>query len=730
VASLISWFKFPNKRFLRSDGKCFKNAACSGLGLMGDSWMGLSSGFYMLEVRVIQGGHITGSLEFFNGSQSRAKICIPLPPNRISKRVVHVRSDIDRVVLVTPDENQNVLLDVKAVPLTGWRAKILMIKKIKACGDTFALSSLNVDELYQRYDQFFTDHAGEGGYPLWIKASEPKLWLSDVIKTDLRFSIVTPVYNAKPQWLERLVHSVIAQSYPDWELILVDDCSDSEETAWALDAMEFVDPRIKVVRRLENGNISAATNSGIQEASGDFITFLDHDDSLAPQALNEVAAVLINRPDLKLVYSDEDLVAENEVRVAPHFKSDWNPDLFFSHNYITHLAVYRRDLMESLGGCRIGYEGAQDFDLALRATAQLSAEEIHHIPKILYNWYMVEGSTAASSDAKNYALEAGLKAVSERIAQLDPEAVVETTKRDHFFRTRWSLPEGGFTTSVIIPTRNGVDILNTCIDSLVSTADCGNLEIVIVDNGSSERSAHSYFKELKSADLRDALGQSVVVKVVRDDGDFNFSRLMNLGAASSSGQFLLLLNNDTEFTESGWLGELVSQANRQDIGCVGAKLLYPDSTIQHAGVILGLGGYAAHSHRGMAGDSAGYFCRADTVQNLSAVTAACLMVRREVFEKVGGFDVEFAVAYNDVDFCLRVMDAGYRNLYTPYARLIHHESKTRGDDVSPERAKRFDGEKARLLDRWYDLIQSDPYYNPNLTKSREDFSIKRPSEYQ
>lgn len=726
---LIKWIKGSTKRLLRSDGMSFKLSAGFSYSQKDISFMKLNSGFYMLEVRIIQGGHPSGIFEFFKGSESKGTVCVPLSPNKLSKRIVLVQSDIDRVVLLTPDGNQDVLLEVRAVPLFEWRAKKLILKKLEARDGDSTLSGLNLQQLYQRYDQFFTNNAGESGYPLWVKDSEPKLWIESVVKSDIRFSIVTPVYNATQAWLQRVVRSVIAQSYQHWELILVDDCSTSEETATALTFIESLDRRIRVVRRTKNGNISAATNDGIERASGDFITFLDHDDSLAPQALNEVAAVLSDHPDLKLVYSDEDLVAENDVRVIPHFKSDWNPDLLLSHNYITHLAVYRRDFIESLGGCRISFEGAQDFDLVLRATAKLSSEEIHHIPKVLYHWYMVEGSTAMSSGAKNYALNSGLKAIIEHVESIDALASVETTERDHFFRTRWSTPAPGFTTSVIIPTRDGMDILKTCIDSLLATADCGNLEIVIVDNGSVEQATLGYFKELKSASLNDMAGNPVAVKVAHDDGDFNFSRLMNLGAEFASGEFLLLLNNDTEFIERGWLRELVSQANRKDIGCVGAKLLYPDRTIQHAGVILGLGGYAAHSHRGFSGASAGYFCRADVVQNLSAVTAACLMVRREVYEQVGGFDIDFAVAYNDVDFCLRVMTNGYRNLYTPYASLIHHESKTRGEDVTPARVKRFDGEKALLLERWFDLIQNDPFYNQNLTKSKEDFSIKRNYEY-
>lgn len=717
------------RRLLRADGRCFEYRQCNLNGAGVPSVMKLSPGFYMFEVRTLQGGHASGSFEFFNSSKSMDSVCIPLPPNKISKRIVLVETVIDRVVFSTPDGGQDVLLDVKAVPLLGWRARKLMVKKLKARDCASIPPGLSLADLYQKYDRFFTNNAGKGGYPLWIKDSEPKFWLDSIVKSDIRFSIVTPVYNATEAWLQRAVRSVLSQSYRHWELILVDDCSTSEETAAALTTIQSLDSRIRVVRRTENGNISAATNDGIERASGDFITFLDHDDSLAPQALNEVVAVLVNRPDLKLVYSDEDLVAENDVRVTPHFKSGWNPDLLISHNYITHLAVYRRDLMKSLGGCRIGCEGAQDYDLALRATAQLAPHQIHHIPKVLYHWYMVEGSTATSSGVKNYALESGLKAVSERVASLDANATVEITKRDHFFRTQWSLPSIGQMTSVIIPTRDGVEILKTCISSLLATADCGMLEIVIVDNGSAEDCTHAYFRELVASEPVDANGQAVVVKIVRDGGDFNFSRLMNIGVHAASGQFLLLLNNDTEFTTAGWLRELVSQAHRNDIGCVGAKLLYPDGTIQHAGVILGLGGYAAHSHRGLAGDSAGYFCRADVVQNLSAVTAACLMIRREVYEEVGGFDEAFAVAYNDVDFCLRVMAAGYRNLYTPYASLIHHESKSRGADSSPEKAARFEREKALLLERWYEIIQSDPYYNPNLTKSREDFSIKRAGEY-
>jgi GT2 family glycosyltransferase len=362
----------------------------------------------------------------------------------------------------------------------------------------------------------------------------------------------------------------------------------------------------------------------------------------------------------------------------------------------------------------LGYEGAQDYDLILRASTLVDPNDIHHISKILYHWRMVEGSTALSSSAKSYATEAGLKALRDYIISNGLAASVAHSERDNFYTIKYSLPSVLPKVSIIIPTRDGMEVLRPCIESLLSVTDYNNYEVIILDNGSEEKETLRYLERLSKKDN---------FKIVRDIGEFNYSRINNIAVGHSTGELICLLNNDIKIIDKAWLTEMVSIAIREEVGCVGAKLLYPDGTLQHAGVILGLGGYAAHSHRGLSGNAPGYFCRAQVRQQLSAVTGACLLIKRDIYNEVGGLDESFQVAYNDVDFCLRVQALGYQNIYTPFARLIHHESKTRGEDNDPVKIKRFDREKVLLSTRWGDVIKNDPFYNVNLTRSREDFSI-------
>ncbi|MCL2914159.1 glycosyltransferase family 2 protein [Shewanella corallii] len=590
-------------------------------------------------------------------------------------------------------------------------------------GRKIQLKDLGLADFIAAYNQLFEHEVcSMTQYQRWITESEPKLWSrTNPIELAARdnspsFSIVVPTYNAKSEWLNACIESVLAQNYSKWQLVVVDDASTCVTIKACLNewqAKSKAEPRIQIIQRDLNGHISAATNTGLSYCTGDYICFLDHDDMLSPHALHELADIIIQSPDIKLIYSDEDLMTEAGERVTPHFKSGWNPELLLAHNYLTHLCCYRRTFVNQLGGFGVKVNGAQDYDLALRASRELDASEIRHIPKVLYHWRMVEGSTATSSDAKPYTDKAGLNALNAHLEMICPGATAEYTDRAHFYRVRWPLPAVLPKVAVIIPTRNGLEVLKPCIVSLLST-DYQNMEVVIVDNGSDDVDALDYLHSLK---------HTPGFKVIRDDGEFNYSRINNLAADNTDAELLCLLNNDTEIISADWLKEMVTQAIRPEVGCVGAKLLYPDDTIQHAGVVLGLGGYAAHSHRGIERHAPGYFCRAQLPQNLSAVTAACLVVKKSIYDEVGGLTESFEVAYNDVDFCLKVMKAGYRNLYTPYAELYHHESKTRGQDTSPEKNARFDREKARLSQYWQPWLDNDPYYNPNLTRSREDFSI-------
>lgn len=608
-------------------------------------------------------------------------------------------------------------IDIKLVRLSDVKARSLMQKKLQA----FSVGSSDVDEglssLYEAYDNVFITQSETYNYEGWItRHGNSFVKPCELPKNSVLVSIIVPTFNTKPQWLDDCIASVIKQTYTNWELIVVDDASTDLQTKKALGELSKVDDaRIQTIFNENNGHICVSTNIGIDAANGDYVTFLDHDDELHPDALAELVSAIDINPKLQLIYTDEDLMSESGERITPHFKSDWNPDLLLSHNYITHLACYSHPLLMSLNGMREGYEGAQDYDLALRALSVLATEDILHIPRALYHWRMVEGSTAQNCDAKSYATEAGLRAVQDYLQREKFSASAIHDVRSNFYRVQWDLPRLHPKVAIIIPTRDGLEVLKPCIETLLEKTAYDNYEIIIVDNGSIETATLKYF---------DVIKQDARIKIIRDDGIFNYSRINNVGAAASDAPYLCLLNNDIEIIDEYWLSELVSLGVRDDVGCVGAKLLYPDGSLQHGGVILGLGGYAAHSHRGIAGDDPGYFNRAQIRQQLLAVTGACLLVKRCVFDEVSGLDEAFAVAYNDVDFCLRVHERGYKNIYTPYASLVHYESKTRGEDNSTVKIQRLDKEKELLLSRWGKYIENDPFYNPNLTRSNEHFSLR------
>ena len=735
--AIIRWFNKPvfKCKPVISQSEQLKDAQVTSFEYRLEATLGQTAlnGFYMLELK--SGVKVRPSLLhvqvcYHKNEHETAGFTIPLRPGFISKRIVHFTSVV-RCLQFTCDHEITAIndLEFKFIPVNRFLANKHVQKKLKnnRLFEGYASSKLKVDDdvTWSAYNRLFNKTSNLLSYQDWIKNIEPLTFKHTVSNAQFLFSIIVPVYNSQVNWLKQLVNSVHEQSYHNWQLIFVDDASSSVDTLTTLDSIVQQDPRISVIKRANNGHISLATNDGIKQATGDYVVFLDHDDLLSPHALNELAHAINKQPTAKLIYSDEDLMAEQGARIKPHFKPDWNLDLLLSHNYITHLACYERSYLNGLGGMRIGYEGAQDYDLALRASKTLHSYEILHIPKILYHWRMVEGSTASDASNKSYATRSGLKAVQDYLDSIGENAKASHDRRDNFYKIKWPLPSKKVmpTVSIVIPSRNGLDVLKPCIESLIDTTQYQKLELVIVDNGTDDLEALEYLKYLKNEYSTGSQSKPFTVKLIEDHGDFNFSRLINAGVKAASGDVLLLLNNDTQAIEAGWLQEMLSHALRKDIGCVGAKLLYPDETIQHAGVIMGLGGYAAHSHRGLPRYEAGYFCRAQVVQNLSAVTAACLMVRRDVFDQVNGFDESFAVAYNDVDFCLRVRAAGYRNLYTPFAELYHHESKTRGEDTCVNKQARFNKEKAQLLARWQPIINHDPAYNPNLTRSNEEFSI-------
>lgn len=530
-------------------------------------------------------------------------------------------------------------------------------------------------------------------------------------------SVLMPVFNSKPEWLNQAIESVRSQIYPHWQLCIADDASTDNAIRSILEHYVQLDSRIQVVYREQNGHISAASNSALELVNGAWVALLDHDDVLPEHALFWVADAINKNPDASLIYSDEDKIDEVGKRIEPYFKCDWNLDLFYSHNLISHLGVYRTELLQCIGGFRIGFEGSQDYDLALRYIEQINHKQIIHLPRILYHWRLHKKSAALKKDIKPYALVAGKQALQEHFSRQEITASVELLDFG-MYRVMYSLPATQPLVSLIIPTRNGLELLRQCVDSIRTKTVYPNYEILIIDNSSDDSDILNYFKNFSQHD---------VIRVIRDERPFNFSALNNFAVTHARGELIGLINNDIEVISPDWLTELVSHALRPDIGAVGARLWYPDNTLQHGGVVLGLGGVAGHPHRQMPINNKGYFGRASVIQSFSAVTAACLVIKKSIYEHVGGFnETDLPVAFNDVDFCLRLVDAGYRNIWTPFAELYHHESATRGLDNTPEKQQRFNAEIEYMRQKWGGKLLNDPAYNPNLTLSYGDFSLAYP----
>ncbi|WP_288093190.1 glycosyltransferase [Thiomonas sp.] len=572
--------------------------------------------------------------------------------------------------------------------------------------------------------------ASSADYSRWIEQCEQETSQSgmDRLKVELEsmsdrplISVVMPTYKTPLIWLRLAIQSVLNQIYPNWELCIVDDASDDAGLLLALEEYGRLDARIRVRKRLQNGHISLASNDGVEMASGEIVTFLDHDDELAPHALYYVAKVFENSVSVQMAYSDEDMLNVEGVRYNPYFKSDLNRDLLLGQNMVTHLAAYRRPRLLEMGGFRQGFEGSQDYDLVLRYVENLPDAAIRHIPKILYHWRAIESSTASSSKAKPYAAEAGRRAVIEHLSRMNINATVVGAPGlpdgSTFQRVIFHLPPDKPTVSIIIPTKDSGDLLLRCLRSIFRSSPVVDYEIIIIDNGSTKKEAVDYLDFLRRSNPR--------VRVLRDGRPFNFSRLVNSGVQQAKGEIVCLLNNDTEVISADWLDELAAQAIRPGVGAVGAKLIYPDRTIQHAGIILGIGGTAGHIFKHFDEDSPGPFGLLKLLRNCSAVTGACLAIKRSTYLRVGGFDeITFPVAFNDVDFCLRVGKAGFRNVWTPYVEIYHHESATRGYEDTPEKKARFEGESAKLKERWGESLSVDPYYNVNLSRSSEDWSLR------
>lgn len=531
-----------------------------------------------------------------------------------------------------------------------------------------------------------------------------------------KISVILPVFNSPPEFLRQAIDSVIRQVYDNWELCISDDCSDDPEIKSLLDSYAKADDRIKVMFRDSNGHISANSNSALSLAGGEFLAFLDHDDMLSPDALFQNVKVLNEQRDLDLIYSDEDKIDEWNKHLDPHFKPDWCPDNFLSRNYLGHLVLVRRTLVDQVGGFRVGFEGSQDYDLLLRITEL--TDRIYHIPLVLYHWRRHAASTSVNEEAKPYAFRVGVKALEEALLRRKIVGSVNLIdKLPGFYDIRYEIKEKS-KVSVIIPSKNKADLCEVVISSLFKITDYPDFEVILIDNNSDETS----FFELVADWEKKEPGR---FRCLKDNGVFNFSRLMNLGAKSAKGDYLLLLNNDTEIIDPLWMTSMVEQCQFSDIGAVGAKLLYKNGTVQHAGVIIGLGGIAGHTFVGFDKDAPGYFYFLKCISNYSAVTAACLMVKKKHYDEVSGFDEALAIEFNDVDFCLKLKEKGFRNVYLPHVIVHHYESISRGHPHKTRKSYKQHLHDVNLFkQRWQAYINHDPCYSPHLSMIFTDFRLR------
>lgn len=561
------------------------------------------------------------------------------------------------------------------------------------------------------------------GYNEWISAKlDPKKLQKEFQEAAPHFtikplfSIVVPVYNPPPEFLKAAIESVIDQSYGRWELCLSDDVSPNAEVRKVLSDYAAKDKRIKTVFREKNGHISANTNSALSLATGDFIVFMDHDDLLTPNCLFEFVKHINENPQNEIIYSDEDKIDDSGEYSSPHFKPDWAPDNLLSRNYMGHVIVVSRNIMDQVKEFRLGFEGSQDHDFLLRATEL--TPHIGHIPKVLYHWRIHQASVAANTEAKPYAYIAAEKALNEALERRGtPGHISHIPETLGGYRMHYKITKPG-KVSVIIPTKDQVVLLKTCIDSIINRTDYPDFEIIVLNNNSNTPEFFQLMDEYKQK-------HGDIFTCIECSFKFNFARLMNIGVAHAKGDYILLANNDIEVIKNDWMTEMVSFAQRKHTGAVGVKLLYKDDTIQHAGVVLGLGGAAGHVFVNMHRNDRGYYNYVRSLNNYSAVTAACVMCRKKIYDEVGGMDETLDVEYNDVDLCLKFLTHGYYNVYVPDVEVYHYESATRGHPFQSKEAwAQHEKDFGIFRGKWQKLIDNDPFYNPNLSITCTDFQLK------
>lgn len=533
-----------------------------------------------------------------------------------------------------------------------------------------------------------------------------------------KLSIVIPAYKTPEKYLREMLDSILHQTYKNWEVCVANGSPKGEGRTVEKVMKQYreKDARFRYCNIGENLGISGNTNAAIEMADGDYIVLADHDDTLPEHALYEVAAAINDHPQSDVIYSDEDkLDMDGGALFDPHFKPDFNPDLLTSVNYICHLFVVKRELLEQVGGFRHEFDGAQDYDFIFRCTE--AAKEIRHIPKVLYHWRCHQDSTASNPESKLYAFEAGARAIMAHYERCGiPAKKVEKGVDYGIYHTTFEI-QGTPLVSVVIPNKDHHKDLDLCMRTMITRATYKNLEFVVIENNSTEPETFAYYEKIQK--------EFPQVRVVTWEREFNYSAINNFGAEYAKGEYLLFLNNDTEIIEPSMIEEMLGFCQREDVGITGARLLYQDDTIQHAGVVVGFGGIAGHTFIGLHEAENSYFHRAMCAQDYSAVTAACMMTKASVFREVGGFTEELAVAFNDIDYCMKVRAAGKLVVYAPYAKLYHYESKSRGLEDTPEKVARFNREIAIFARRWPGILQEgDPYYNPNLTLRKSNFALR------
>ena len=577
------------------------------------------------------------------------------------------------------------------------------------------LKHYGVRGFYARLLERFEEREVE--YQEWYEKNKPseeelarqrkKKW-----KEPVTISVLVPAYRTPEAFLRQMIESVLNQTYPYLELCIADGSGENISVEKVVKEYQAKDQRVRYQRLEKNEGIAGNTNAAIRMATGDYLALFDHDDLLSPNALFEVAST-IEKDKADVVYTDEDKVTSDlKEHFQPHFKPDFNPDLLCSNNYICHLFVVKRSLALKLGGQDPAYDGAQDYDFIFRCTEE--AEKIVHIAKILYHWRVHQASTADNPASKMYAFDAGKRAIEAHLQRIGAKAEVSHTKDLGFYRVKYQV-QGNPKVSIVIPNKDEKETLKKCLESIWQKTTYSNYEIILVENNSTTREIRDYYQELDGKNG---------VRVVYWDKEFNYSAINNFGISYAKGEYILCLNNDITVISPEWMEELLANCQRPEVGIVGARLYYPDNTIQHAGIVLGMGGCAGSLFVGLARSRGGYLHKAALQQDLSAVTAACFMVKKEAFEKVGGFEEKLAVAFNDVDFCLKVRHAGYLVVYDPYAELYHHESKTRGYENTEAKKRRFQEEIEYMRCHWMPDILRDPYYNENLSLKASDYSLR------